>query len=67
MGDSSGASNIAKLMAKPRVHFGSLEEQESAKRFKHDETSQTAAIISAASSAGGGIDLDALGKVVAKR
>ncbi|SAM08931.1 hypothetical protein [Absidia glauca] len=63
MGDSSGASNIAKLMAKPRVHFGSLEEQESAKRFKHDETSQQAAIISAASSTGGGIDLDALAEL----
>ncbi|KAI8344362.1 WD40-repeat-containing domain protein [Chlamydoabsidia padenii] len=49
-------------MAKPRVHFGSLEEQESVKRFKHDDSQQTA-IISAASSAGGGIDLDALAEL----
>ncbi|KAI8097248.1 WD40-repeat-containing domain protein, partial [Halteromyces radiatus] len=47
---------------KPRVHFGSIEEQESAKRFKHDD-SQQAAIISAASSSGGGIDLDALAEL----
>ncbi|ORZ25920.1 WD40-repeat-containing domain protein, partial [Absidia repens] len=47
---------------KPRVHFGSIEEQESAKRFKHDD-SQQAAIISAASSTGGGIDLDALAEL----
>ncbi|CAO3594513.1 unnamed protein product [Absidia cylindrospora] len=48
-------------MAKPRVHFGSIEEQEATKRFKHDD-SQQAAIISAASSTGG-IDLEALAEL----
>ncbi|CAO3651928.1 unnamed protein product [Cunninghamella blakesleeana] len=62
MGDSNDASVIAKLNAKPRVHFGSIEEQESAKRFKYNDDRQNA-IINAATSTGGGIDLDALAEL----
>jgi U4/U6 small nuclear ribonucleoprotein PRP4 len=46
-------SQISKLTSKPRVHFGSLEGQESVKRIRLDET--------AAASTSSGIDLDALG------
>lgn len=47
-------SDLAKLRSKPRVHFGSLEEQE-AKRVKLDDGSPAPAPSS------GGIDLEALG------
>jgi U4/U6 small nuclear ribonucleoprotein PRP4 len=46
-------SQISKLTSKPRIHFGSLEGQESVKRIRLDETAST--------SNSGGIDLDALG------
>lgn len=46
-------SQISKLASKPRVHFGSLEGQESVKRMRFDETTST--------SNSGGIDLNALG------
>jgi U4/U6 small nuclear ribonucleoprotein PRP4 len=49
-------SQISRLNAKPRIHFGSLEGQESVKRARVDE--------SAAGGSSGGIDLDALGKNV---
>ncbi|KAG0174743.1 U4/U6 small nuclear ribonucleoprotein Prp4 [Apophysomyces sp. BC1034] len=49
MGDSD-QSTLSKLLAKPRVHFGSLEEHEVAKRIK----------VSEASASSSGIDLDAL-------
>ncbi|KAI8074957.1 WD40-repeat-containing domain protein [Gongronella butleri] len=55
-------SNLAKLAAKPRVHFGSLEES-AAKRFKHDDAAQQDAIIKAAASNTGGIDFDALAEL----
>lgn len=45
-------SQIARLTSKPRVHFGSLEGQESVKRARTEE----------AASSNGGVDLDALGK-----
>lgn len=48
-------SQISKLTAKPRVHFGSLEGQESVKRIKLDESATS-------TPTSGGIDLDDLGK-----
>ncbi|KAF7727332.1 hypothetical protein EC973_007641 [Apophysomyces ossiformis] len=44
-------STLSKLLAKPRVHFGSLEEQVAAKKIKISETT---------SSSTSGVDLDAL-------
>ncbi|ORX55153.1 WD40 repeat-like protein [Hesseltinella vesiculosa] len=61
MGDINN-TNIAKLMAKPRVHFGSIEESE-AKRFKHDNNNEQDAIIQAASAGSSGIDFDALAEL----
>ncbi|KAI9018624.1 WD40-repeat-containing domain protein [Phycomyces nitens] len=55
MGDND-QSSLAKLLAKPRVHFGSLEEAE-AKRLKVSETA----------TASSGIDLDALESSVRAR
>lgn len=46
-------SQISRLTSKPRVHFGSLEGQESVKRARTDENTS--------SSNNGTIDLDALG------
>jgi U4/U6 small nuclear ribonucleoprotein PRP4 len=48
-------SQISRLTSKPRVHFGSLEGQESVKRVRLDEPT---------SSSSGGVDLDALGKKI---
>ena len=47
-------SQISRLTSKPRVHFGSLEVQESVKRARTDDSAST--------SNNGTIDLDALGK-----
>jgi U4/U6 small nuclear ribonucleoprotein PRP4 len=47
-------SQISRLTSKPRVHFGSLEGQESVKRVRLDE---------AVTASSGGIDLDALGNI----
>lgn len=48
-------NDLSKLKAKPRVHFGSLEETDVVKRPRIEEpTSSTLAA--------GGIDLEALGK-----
>ena len=46
-------SQISRLNSKPRVHFGSLEGQESVKRIRLDEAAST--------SGSGGVDLEALG------
>lgn len=48
-------SDLSKLKAKPRVHFGSLEETDVVKRPRIEEP--TSLSLSA-----GGIDLEALGK-----
>lgn len=45
-------SQISRLNSKPRVHFGSLEGQDSVKRVRTEEST---------SSSNGGVDLDALG------
>jgi hypothetical protein len=46
-------SQISRLNSKPRVHFGSLEGQETVKRLRTEE----------ATTSSGGVDLDALGKL----
>lgn len=51
---SSREPSVSKLKAKPRVHFGSLEEQESVKRLKTTDASST-------NEPSGGIDIEALG------
>lgn len=54
---SNEDSQISRLTSKPRVHFGSLEGQESVKRTRLDESGAASS-----SSTSGDIDLDNLGK-----
>lgn len=49
-------SQISRLNSKPRVHFGSLEGQDTVKRLRTEEPSTSS----------GGVDLDALGKFFKK-